>query len=359
IEQHKPDIVLLSETKLTNKHYIFSQTHKIIRSDRPNSKQGGGTAIMVKNNISHQIIRYPASSKNELLEYTIIQLFPETQSNYKIFIISVYATNSNKKVFINELNDLLQRLKLDNPEHFFVLGGDLNARRTEWGDYHDNQRGKYLRKWEAETLLGYNAKIYSKSIKLLHAAQNSDIPNKKETITRLKSTINLVKTELRKEFNKSSERYWTGQLKQINHRDPTAFFPKINRLLRKKRLIAIEDQLIKAADLASLSGAIDVNKAIRIDEEYLINDPIDKLNVIGEFYQTINAPRYLNTNTRLKEIVDEKAEKAKETLTSRRTESSTFVAFSDSPVGLEIKRASSFKLKYLGNYAKVVETCCV
>lgn len=141
--------------------------------------------------------------------------------------------------------------------------------------------------------------------------------------------INLVKTELRKEFNKSSERYWAGQLKQINHRDPTAFFPKINRLLRKKRLIAVEDQRIKATDLASLFGAIDVNKAIRIDEEYLINGPIDKLNVIGEFYQTIIAPRYLNTNTRLKEIVDEKAEKAKETLTSRRTEGCTFVAFSD------------------------------
>lgn len=56
IEQHKPDIVLLSEPKLTNKHYIFSQTHKIIRLDRPNSKQGGGTAIMVKNNISHKVI---------------------------------------------------------------------------------------------------------------------------------------------------------------------------------------------------------------------------------------------------------------------------------------------------------------
>ncbi|KAH0568114.1 hypothetical protein KQX54_018408 [Cotesia glomerata] len=105
LEQYNPDIVLISETKLNSSHYILSHKYKVIRTDRPNSKQGGGTAILIKNHIKHQVIRYPSSLKNETLEFTIIQLLQNTDSNKKIFIISSYATNSNRKTFIQELDD--------------------------------------------------------------------------------------------------------------------------------------------------------------------------------------------------------------------------------------------------------------
>lgn len=81
----------------------------------------------------------------------------------------------------------------------------------------------------------------SKAINLLHIAQNSPNNNKHNQILRLKTTINVIKLALRKEFNKSVADYWKGQLKQINYKDPIAFFPKINRLLRNKKLIAIEN----------------------------------------------------------------------------------------------------------------------
>lgn len=372
IEQYQPDIVLISETKLTPKHYILSKSYDIIRTDHPNAKQGGGTAIMINNNICYQIIKYPTSLNNELLEFTIIQLLPEPPNLSKTFIISCYATNSNRKIFIHELDDLLQRLNASHPNHFFILAGDLNARRIEWGDKTDNQRGKYLRKWEAESANNYTAKIFptdepsfapaqtfldvcitnlqiinlkdgdkiatteydsdhrallftimlpannsldnnaapirrnlkaikwkkfekaanreysqdlredknltsdeidetiaeitkvlvaainksapeikkvdsilkyvnskiktlqknkSKTIGLLRAAQKSRSPNQHEQITSLKTTLSLIKAELRTEINKSVDSYWRGQLKQINHKDPTAFFPKTNRLL--------------------------------------------------------------------------------------------------------------------------------
>lgn len=92
-------------------------------------------------------------------------------------------------------------------------------------------------------------------------------------------------------------------------------------------MISIAYRRIKNNDLICLNGAIDITKAIKIDEELLINDPTDKLNVIGKFYQTINASRYLNSGTRLKEIVDIKAEAAKELLKTRRAEGSTITAF--------------------------------
>ncbi|CAG5100920.1 Protein of unknown function [Cotesia congregata] len=170
-EQYNPDIVLISESKLTNKHYPLSQTYKIVRTDRPNSKQGRGTAIMITSSMKHQVKSYPTSLNNELFEFTIIQLLPETLSDKKIFVISGYATNSNRKIFINELDDLLQRLDLSNPKHFFILAGDLNARRIEWGDSNDNQRGKYLRRWETETINKYRASIYTTDVPSFTPAQ--------------------------------------------------------------------------------------------------------------------------------------------------------------------------------------------
>lgn len=161
VEKYKPDIVLLSETKLTSKHYLLSNTYSVIRTDRPNSKQGGGTAIMIKNNIKHKIIKYPSSNKNRILEFTIVQIFTEATSNNNIFIISGYATNSSKKIFIYELNDLLPCLDLNNLNNSFIQAGDLNARRKEWGDSDDNQRRKYLRNWEKDTLAKYRVKIYT------------------------------------------------------------------------------------------------------------------------------------------------------------------------------------------------------
>ncbi|CAG5102993.1 Similar to ORF1: Nucleic-acid-binding protein from transposon X-element (Drosophila melanogaster) [Cotesia congregata] len=116
-------------------------------------------------------------------------------------------------------------------------------------------------------------------------------PNKLELIQKTKHTINLIKSELRKEFNKSVEDYWKGQLKQINHKDPTSFFPKINRFLRKKNRISIADQRIKINDPVCQSGAIDVIKAIKIEDELLITEPIDKLN------GTVNSPLLFNIFT--------------------------------------------------------------
>lgn len=105
IEQYNLDIVLISETKLTSNHYLLSQTYTVVRTDWPNSKQGRGTAIMMKMSIKHQVIRYPTFIKNELLEFSIIQLSLSTHPDKKTFIISCYATSSNKKIFIDELND--------------------------------------------------------------------------------------------------------------------------------------------------------------------------------------------------------------------------------------------------------------
>lgn len=183
---------------------------------------------------------------------------------------------------------------------------------------------KYLNS-KIKTLQKDKAKV----IKLLHETQRAVRPDKLDLLHRLKWLLNKIKAELRAELSNSIAGYWRAQLGQVNHRDPTAFFPKINRLLRSKKLIEIADQRINRGDPACATGAIDMNKACPIGEELLINDPIDKLNVIGEFYQYINAPRYLNTGSRLKECVDKEATDIKSVLASKKLMGSTVTTFSE------------------------------
>lgn len=61
LNNHKPDIALLSETKLNQSHIITFADYDIIRTDRPNSKNGGGTAIVIRKNINYDVIKQPSS----------------------------------------------------------------------------------------------------------------------------------------------------------------------------------------------------------------------------------------------------------------------------------------------------------
>ena len=49
IKKETPDVVLISETKLNYRRKVHYKNYSIIRHDRPNATQGGGTAILIKN----------------------------------------------------------------------------------------------------------------------------------------------------------------------------------------------------------------------------------------------------------------------------------------------------------------------
>ncbi|CAD6216157.1 GSCOCG00004376001-RA-CDS, partial [Cotesia congregata] len=310
------------------------QKYTIIRTDRPNSKQSGGTAIAIRNNIKHEVISHPSSVNNSTIEFTIIKLLSSEDQNGKTFIVSIYATPDNKKVFIDELNNLFIKLNLSNPNNSFIIAGDLNSRRIDWGDSSTNERGKYLIRWEKELAPRYQTKIFATNgpsytpnnsyldccitnlticdltnnkiqtvdydsdhrallftVQLRSTIQlkqvikkfnfkatnwsqfskflakncnpsppddrnlsNTEIDYLVETTTKsireaIVSTVPQFKKqdkELRKEFSKSITCYWSNQLRQVNHRDPNAFFPKINRMLRPKQNIEIANQIIKS-----------------------------------------------------------------------------------------------------------------
>lgn len=82
----------------------------MIRTDRFNATQGSEIAIVIKKDILYEVINSPSSITNKILEYTIIKIPLLNRNN--LLVISVYAKNDTKKLFINQLNTLLDEIKL-------------------------------------------------------------------------------------------------------------------------------------------------------------------------------------------------------------------------------------------------------
>lgn len=160
IIDNKLHIALVSETKLNTKHRISIENYDVIRTDRPNAKKGGGTAIIIRSDINYKRITNPSSNRNKMLEYTIVQL--KTTASQKIYIISIYITSNAQSEghFITELSELFTKLKLDEDNNYYVIAGDFNARHTEFGDRTNRLRGRLLVNWERNNAMKYKTKIY-------------------------------------------------------------------------------------------------------------------------------------------------------------------------------------------------------
>ena len=110
LQDYDHDFIFLSETKLNGRHKISFKDYNLGRRDRPNSIQGGGTAILVRKGLAFEEVFLPSVDKYEILECSIIKLY--THNNKILFLISVYAKNDNRRLFIDELDNLFYSLKL-------------------------------------------------------------------------------------------------------------------------------------------------------------------------------------------------------------------------------------------------------
>lgn len=170
----------------------------------------------------------------------------------------------------------------------------------------------------------------SELISKLHRLRKHQPLHYQQEIAKTKHTIKLVKDELKKELNKSITSYWNCQLKQINRRDPAAFFPKINRMLRQRSSIEIANQTIDTNSKLITPETIKHSTPIsNLDNNTItITNPVDKLNVIGDHYKNINSPRYLNIDTPLKKIIDKTVNDLESKLDEVKKSGKTFTEFS-------------------------------
>lgn len=161
-KKEKPDLILLGETKMNPFHKFSLKHYTIVRKDRPNAKQGGGTAILISRNLKFKEIQLQCQRTNQILETSIIRLNLPNQD--KLFIISAYATCISKADFIGELHKIFKELHLDNQENYFILAGDLNAKHINWQNTVNNPRGIALQNWLDRNDIVFKSKLYSSEL---------------------------------------------------------------------------------------------------------------------------------------------------------------------------------------------------
>lgn len=440
------DVVLICETKLSQRYKIQFSNYDLIRVDRPNSQKGGGTAILIRKNIPYNIVFSPSSNNNVIIEYTIINI---KMNNSNLYLIALYANNNVSRIFSDEINQLFVKLKLDTVDNYYIIAGNFNARHTAWGDSVDRRKGILLKKWIDNEGIGFKAKVIPPSqptfpstnsfldlcildvrllltdtihgkinvhdynsdhkaliftVSLKHAVQNVDpscsyrftfkktnwnkfqkhiiknhnnnIPfnrnltnseitdyllqlqqtitnsiesivpkykprdnmlyyvnrkmsslhksksllisilnklyklnthnvNSNNRIDYIKSLINEINKNIKSEYMIAYNKYWECQFRAVDHRNPDAFFPKINRFFRPKQQLKIQRLEVDQTDTPLLERAqCNIDDFHINNNKFIVENPDDILNIIGAYYEKINSPRFTNINTEHKAHID-------------------------------------------------------
>lgn len=159
---HKPDFVLLNETKLNPKHKLVFQNYEMIRKDRLNSTRGGGVAILVRRGIKYKEHKNKLINSFKCLETCVINI--PLPSNKSLFIISAYyPSGNNDQLFKSEIHELFSSLNLQDPDIFYILAGDLNSKHSNWGNVNVNTKGNILKEWISNNDINFKCKLYASS----------------------------------------------------------------------------------------------------------------------------------------------------------------------------------------------------
>ena len=170
LQDYNHDVIFISETKLNNTHKLIIKDYNLIRNDRPNSTQGGGTTILIKKGIQYEECFLPSVHRNEILGISIIKL--SISGSNTLYLISAYARNDSRRLFIDELDNLFVNLKSYSCNIFYIMAGDLNASRKIWGDRANNPRGRYLGQWESLVDCDYKLKLITPVVPTFKPAQS-------------------------------------------------------------------------------------------------------------------------------------------------------------------------------------------
>lgn len=160
LAEHKPDLLLVSETKLRPENNLCFPGYSFVRNDRKNSgdRSAGGTGILIKSHIQFSQVLIPDILNFQHVESTIIKF--SLPNNTFLFIISCYARPSDSLGFKTEFHQLFELLRLDNLQNNYLLAGDLNARHREWLNRVNNSRGTFLNTWLDEKFMRFRGKLY-------------------------------------------------------------------------------------------------------------------------------------------------------------------------------------------------------
>lgn len=130
IEDHKIDIILLSETWLKADEIFYLPLFNCYRTDRPY----GGVAILIRKVIPHQFIKKIALPYAEAASIKIFDSNPFS-------ISAIYCSPAASKVQAASFYDSVFAL---NGPH--IVGGDFNAKHVRWNNTFNCPKGLLLAK---------------------------------------------------------------------------------------------------------------------------------------------------------------------------------------------------------------------
>ncbi|XP_076298340.1 uncharacterized protein LOC143217689 [Lasioglossum baleicum] len=275
LEVHEPDAVLLCETKLNDRYRVNFKNYIFIRSDRPNSKRGGGTGILIRDNIKFKTVQTNSSNSSNL-ESTAIEI---KINQSRLFLIAVYSPGSNNKEFTADLTTIR----------------DLNAKHTDWHNNTNNNRGSSLKRW----LL--NNQIQNR-VSLLNTASPS--------YPKSGSFIDICLADNRIKFYNQPT---PGRLKTLDFdSDHKATEIIISLLPNNQMIIEVPPTNIIYNYKIITNANINMNEAqIDEDDNIRITDINDKLNVLGAHFEKAHTQNKNMGKQQLSNIINQKILKLK------------------------------------------------
>lgn len=157
---------------------------------------------------------------------------------------------------------------------------------------------KYLNK-KIERLQKKKSKVLTQLFKAKRNRLN-DLAN------RLKNEQTFIKQSIKTEFRQTVSNYWKKEIESIKVKDHLNFFPKINRIFRRKGKMELSNLKIPNDGAAVLENAgLDRAGLHKVDNQFLIDDPQNKVDVMRAAFAAIyNDNPLLNENGRLHELIN-------------------------------------------------------
>lgn len=135
LKVNKVDIALISETHLNDNKIIKIDNYCVYNTNHPDSTSHGGSAIIIKNNIKHNI---HSEFQEDWLQATTITIRENRMG--PINVSAIYCPPKHKAkqhMFDRYFHSLGNR---------FIAGGDWNCKHTHWGSRLITTKGRELKK---------------------------------------------------------------------------------------------------------------------------------------------------------------------------------------------------------------------
>jgi hypothetical protein len=134
LEVNKIDIMLISETHLNDRKVFILENYNVYHTNHPDGTCHGGTAILIKQNIKHNI---HSQVREDYLQATTITVQNREGP------VNVSAVYCPPRFTIKE--DTFKKY-FEGLGNRYICGGDWNSKHTHWGSRLITTRGRELKK---------------------------------------------------------------------------------------------------------------------------------------------------------------------------------------------------------------------